>query len=104
MVEAFLGGEVRNVSVLVAIGVNQDGYREILGVAEGSKEDKASWQQFLRYLKQRGLKGVRLVVSDKCLGLVEAIESFSLKPPGNAVLCIFIVMYGLQCPLVKSPR
>jgi putative transposase len=70
------GGEVRNVSVLVAIGVNQDGYREILGVAEGSKEDKASWQQFLRYLKQRGLKGVRLVVSDKCLGLVEAIGEF----------------------------
>ena len=70
------GGEVRNVSVLVAIGVNQDGYREILGVAEGSKEDKASWQQFLRYLKQRGLKGVRLVVSDKCLGLVEALGEF----------------------------
>lgn len=70
------GGTVKNVSVLVAVGVNQDGYREILGVAEGSKEDKASWQRFLRYLKNRGLKGVRLIVSDKCLGLVETLAEF----------------------------
>jgi len=70
------GGEVRNVSVLVAIGVNEDGYREILGVAEGAKEDKESWRNFLRYLKDRGLKGVELVVSDKCLGLVEALAEF----------------------------
>jgi len=67
------GGEVRNLSVLVAIGVNQDGFREILGVAEGLKEDKESWLAFLRHLKQRGLKGVQLVISDKCLGLVEAL-------------------------------
>ena len=70
------GGEVRNVSVLVAVGVNEDGYREILGVAEGAKEDKESWCNFLRYLKDRGLKGVNLVVSDKCLGLVEALAEF----------------------------
>ena len=44
------GGEVQNVSVLVAVGVDSDGYREILGVAEGSREDKESWQNFLRYL------------------------------------------------------
>ena len=70
------GGEVQNVSVLVAVGVNEDGYREILGVAEGSREDKESWSNFLRYLKERGLKGVRLVVSDKCLGLYEIIGDF----------------------------
>lgn len=70
------GGEVRNVSVLVAIGVNQEGYRDILGVAEGAKEDKASWSAFLRYLKERGLKGVKLFISDKCLGLVESIGEF----------------------------
>lgn len=63
-------------SILVAIGVNQDGHREVLGVAEGTKEDKASWQGFLRYLKERGLKGVRLIVSDKCLGLVESLAEF----------------------------
>ena len=59
------GGEVQNVSVLVAVGVDSDGYREILGVAEGSREDKESWQNFLRYLKDRGLHGVKLVVSDR---------------------------------------
>jgi transposase-like protein len=67
------GGEVRNVAVLVAIGVNRDGYREILGVCEGMKEDAEGWRQFLRHLKQRGLAGVRLAVTDKCLGLVEAL-------------------------------
>jgi len=67
------GGEVRNVSVLVAVGVACDGFREILGVCEGAKEDKASWLSFLRHLKQRGLKGVRLMISDKCLGLVESL-------------------------------
>lgn len=70
------GGEVKNVSVLVAIGVAQSGYREILGVSEGSKEDKASWAGFLRGLKDRGLKGVELIVSDRCLGLVENVADF----------------------------
>ena len=70
------GGEVRNVSVLVAIGVGLDGFREILGVAEGAKEDKASWGNFLRSLKERGLKGVRLFTSDRCLGLVESLADF----------------------------
>src|SRR5271155_1878100 len=70
------GGEVRNVSLLVAIGVNEEGFREVLAVAEGSKEDKASWTAFLRHLKERGLKGVRLFVSDKCLGLVESLGDF----------------------------
>jgi transposase-like protein len=70
------GGEVKNVSVLVAIGVSQTGYREILAVSEGAKEDKASWTQFLRELKERGLKGVELFVSDKCLGLVENLAEF----------------------------
>jgi transposase-like protein len=66
------GGEVKNVSVLVAVGVNSEGFREVLGVAEGPKEDKNGWDKFLRHLKDRGLKGVRLIVSDKCMGLVDA--------------------------------
>jgi len=66
-------GEVRSVSVLVAIGVNSEGYREVLGVCEGAKEDKEGWLGFLRHLKERGLKGVRLIVSDKCLGVVESL-------------------------------
>ena len=43
-------GEVRNVSLLVAIAVNADGYREILGICEGTKEDKAGWSGFLKHL------------------------------------------------------
>lgn len=66
------GGEVKNVSVLAAIGVDADGYRRILGVAEGHKEDKSGWLGFLKYLKGRGLNGVRLIISDACLGLTEA--------------------------------
>ena len=70
------GGEVKNVAVLVAIAVGRDGYREILGTCEGTKEDKESWRNFLRHLKERGLKGVRLIISGKCLGLVEALGEF----------------------------
>jgi transposase-like protein len=70
------GGEVRNVSVLVAVGVGQDGYRDILGVAEGCKEDKAGWSGFLAYLKQRGLKSPELIISDKCIGLIESLAEY----------------------------
>lgn len=70
------GGEVRNVAILVAIGVAQDGFRDILGICEGAKEDKESWSNFLRHLKERGLKGVELIISDRCLGLVEAVGEF----------------------------
>ena len=67
------GGEFENVSILVAIGVNEDGHREVIGAAEGMKEDKASWLAFLQWLKGRGLDGVRLIVGDKCLGMLEAV-------------------------------
>ena len=67
------GGEIKHVSVLAAVGVDQDGYRRILGVVEGHKEDKAGWLGFLKQLKERGLKGVRLIISDACLGLVDAL-------------------------------
>jgi transposase-like protein len=69
-------GEVRNVSLLVAIGVNQSGYREILGICEGAKEDKTGWSAFLKHLKERGLKGVRLITSDACIGLTESAAEF----------------------------
>lgn len=80
------GGEVKNVSVLVAVGVNAEGYREIIGAAEGEKEDKEGWLAFLRHLKERGLKGVRLIVSDKCLGLVES--SAEVYPDADWQRCV----------------
>ena len=67
------GGEIQNVSVLVAIGVSQDGCREILGAAEGMKEDRESWRSFFVWLKERGLTGVRLIIGDKNLGMLETI-------------------------------
>ena len=69
-------GEVRNVSVLVAVGVGEDGYRDILGIAEGCKEDKAGWSNFLAYLKKRGLGCPELFISDKCLGLIESLDEY----------------------------
>src|SRR5690606_22855233 len=73
------GGEVKNVSILVAVGVDENGYREILGVSEGAKEDEQSWRRFLRHLKERGLCGVELFVSDKSLGLVNCLPEFYPK-------------------------
>lgn len=70
-------GEVRNVSVLAAIGVGTDGYRKVLGIAEGAKEDQSGWSAFLKHLKERGLKGVRLFISDACTGLVESLADYS---------------------------
>ena len=67
------GGEYENVAVLVAIAVNEEGYREDLGAAEGMKEDKASWVSSFQWLRGRGLEGVKLIVGDKCLGMLEAV-------------------------------
>src|SRR5690348_5916660 len=67
------GGRVVNVHALIATGVNNDGYREILGLQVTSAEDGAGWLGFFRDLVARGLSGVRLVTSDAHRGLVEAI-------------------------------
>lgn len=71
------GREVQNVSVLVAIGVNSEGYREIIGAAEGMKEDRESWKNFFVFLKNRALSGVRLIIGDKSLGMLESIPEAS---------------------------
>ena len=67
------GGEYENVAVLVAIAVNEDGFRDVLGTAEGMKEDKVSWISFFQWLRGHGLDGVKLVVGDKCLGMLEVV-------------------------------
>lgn len=68
------GGRVRAVSALVAVGVNELGYREILGLQLGDSESERSWMGFFTGLKGRGLAGVDLVVSDHHGGLVNAIH------------------------------
>ena len=52
------------------IQLNEDGFREVLGAAEGMKEDKASWVSFFQWLRGRGLDGVKLIVGDKCMGML----------------------------------
>jgi len=66
-------GRVRQRSVLIAVGINEDGYREVLGLMIGDSESEDSWSEFFSWLKQRGLHGVDLVVSDHHSGLVQAI-------------------------------
>ena len=67
------GGRTVNVHALIAVGVNGDGQREVLGLEVASEEDGAGWLGFLRSLTARGLAGVKLVISDAHRGLVDAI-------------------------------
>ena len=66
-------GRVVNVHALIAVGVNAEGYREILGIDVTTAEDGAGWLTFWRSLTARGLSGVKLVTSDAHAGLVAAI-------------------------------
>jgi len=68
-------GRVRARSVMIAIGVNTDGYREILGLMLGDSESESSWGEFFTWLKSRGLRGVDIIVSDNHGGLVKAVRS-----------------------------
>ena len=64
---------ISSVAILIAIAVNQDGYREVIGAAEGMKEDKESWKSFLLFLRNRGLKGVQLMIGDKCQAMCDSV-------------------------------
>ena len=68
------GGSVVSQGVLVAIGISAAGYREVLGCWVAESESEASWGAVFSELKQRGLRGVRYVVSDDHAGMVRAIE------------------------------
>lgn len=67
------GGEYENVAILIAIGVNEDRYHEVIGAMEGMIEDKVSWIEFFKWLKSRGLSGIKLVIGNKCLGMLESL-------------------------------
>jgi len=66
-------GRIVSVAVIIAVGVNTDGTREILGMAVGPSEAEPFWTEFLRSLSRRGLRGVKLVISDSHTGLKAAI-------------------------------
>lgn len=68
-------GRVVSIAVVVAVAVNEDGQREVIGFAAGPAESEGFWLDFLRSLVERGLKGVLLVVSDAHAGLRKAIKT-----------------------------
>jgi putative transposase len=67
------GGRIVSVAVIIAVGVNADGRREVLGMEIGASEAEPIWTEFLRKLTRRGLRGVKLVVSDAHEGLKAAV-------------------------------
>jgi putative transposase len=66
-------GRIVSVAVIIAVGVNGDGRREVLGLAIGPSEAETFWTEFLRQLARRGLRGVKLVISDAHEGLKAAV-------------------------------
>ena len=66
-------GRIVSVAVIVAVAVNSDGRREVLGMAVGASEAETFWTAFLRTLARRGLRGVKLVISDAHEGLKAAV-------------------------------
>lgn len=98
------GGSYENVAILVAMAVNEDGQREVIGAVEGMKEDTASWKEFLKSLKERGLTGPQLFIWDKNFGLVEAITE--LFPQAKYQRCTVHFYWNVftKVPRKKEPR
>jgi putative transposase len=94
-------GRIVSVAVTLAVAVNTDGRREVLGMAIGASEAETFWVEFLRKLKRRGLAGVKLVISDAHEGIKAAVARVFRAPlradlggrrwepgaPGNAAAC-----------------
>lgn len=98
------GGSYENVAVMVAIGVNDDGYREVIGAAEGFTESAECWREFLSWLKSRGLRGVRMFAGDKAAGMVGSIAEVF---PGAAYQRCTVHFYRnvlARAPKSKRPR
>lgn len=96
------GGASERVSVLVALGVNQEGFREVLACVAGFRESEESWRGLLRTLSERGLQGVRLVVSDACAGLKAAVADF--LPRARWQRCTVHVMRNVLDKVPQSRR
>ena len=98
------GGSYENVAVMVAIGVNDDGYREVIGAAEGYTESSECWREFLSWLRSRGLRGVRMFTGDKAAGMVGSIAEVF---PGAAYQRCTVHFYRnvlARVPKSKRPR
>ena len=69
------GGSYEDVAAMVAIGVSDDGCREVIGAAEGLAESAECWHEFLSWLKSRGLHGVRMLAGDKAVGMAGPVAA-----------------------------
>jgi transposase-like protein len=96
------GGASERVSVLVAIGVSEEGFREVLACVAGFRESEESWRGLLRGLSQRGLQGVRLVISDAGAGLKAAMADF--LPGAKWQRCTVHVMRNVLDKVPQSRR
>lgn len=97
------GGAWRTSACSVAIGIGTDGRREVIAVGAGMGEDSASWERFFRGMIERGLKGVRLVVGDRCAVLVSIVDSMLARGEVPAVHGALHAQRALQ-DAAQSPR
>ena len=98
-IDARWAKRVENVAALVAYGVGEDGYRHLLGVHIGPQESEESWAELLRLLADRGLTGVRLVISDDHAGLKAAVRTWF--PEADHQRCTVHVQRNV---IAKVPR
>jgi transposase-like protein len=97
-------GEVRSVSLLVASAVNSEGFREILGICEGAKEDTSGWSAFLRHLVDRGLNGVQLIISDACRNLMESAAEYLPRARWQRCMVHFYRNVFSHVPATRVPE
>jgi putative transposase len=94
------GGRIVNIAVLIAVGVNAEGHREVLGFDVITTEDGAGWLGFLRGLVARGLAGTSLVISDAHPGLVDAVRSTLTGAVWQRCRTHFISVYRPSSPVL----
>jgi len=93
------GGSFENVAIMIAIGVNDEGHREVIGCAEGFTESKECWAEFLSWLKGRGLRGTRMSAGDKDAGMTGALAE--VFPDAKYQRC---TVHFYRNVLAKAPR
>ena len=95
-------GRIVSVAVIIAVGVNTDGRREVLGMSIGASEAETFWTDFLRQLARRGLRGVKLVISDAHEGIKAAVSPPA--PAGAGGLARAVAASSLPSSRQPSPR
>jgi putative transposase len=84
-------GRIIDIACLIALGIDYEGYRHVLGVDTSWSESNDSWDRYIGGLKSRGLKGVRLFTSDDHPGIHHAIKKHYLVPSGSVVSVILLL-------------